>query len=443
MYQEQNFGVLNMKRYNAYKESGVEWIGEIPNHWRLSKNKFILNEQKDLVGENWKDCRLLSLTKEGIIYRDVDSGKGKYPASFENYKKIQEDDLVFCLFDIQETPRTVGLSSLRGMLTGAYDVFKCNADASPKFVFYYYLSIDDVKGLKPFYTGLRNVLRADTFGGLKINLPPLPEQQQIVTYLDRKTTLIDELIQKKEQKIALLKEKRVALINHAVTKGLNPDAEMKDSGVEWIGEIPKQWKRKKLKFLSLTISKGTTPSTVGREILEDGNIRFLKAENICENKVLPSPCFFIDEDTNQILKRSSLLEGDLLFVIAGATIGKIAILQKELTPANTNQAVSFIRLFPKENKKFVWYWLASAKIQEQIWIDAVQSAQPNLSMEDLGNFFIPYPNQFEQQQIVEYLDEQTLIIDTTIEMEQQKIELLKEYRQSLISEVVTGKIKVI
>ena len=137
-----------------------------------------------------------------------------------------------------------------------------------------------------------------------------------------------------------------------------------------------------------------------------------------------------------------LYEGDILFVIAGATIGKAAILNKEFCPANTNQAISFIRLNKNQNILYVWYWLISSKIQEQIWLDAVQSAQPNLSMEDLGNFFIPYPPISEQQQIVDFLYSQTQKIDTLIEKENKRIELLKEYRQSLISETVTGKIDV-
>ncbi len=155
-----------------------------------------------------------------------------------------------------------------------------------------------------------------------------------------------------------------------------------------------------------------------------------------------SPQFYIDSETNNILKRSILLEGDILFVIAGATIGKVAILQKDLCPANTNQAISFIRLNHNQNTSYVWYWLTSSKIQEQVLLDAVQSAQPNLSMEDLSNLFIPYPPLLEQQQIVDYLDEQTQKIDSPIKKESQRIELLKEYRQSLISEVVTGKIDV-
>jgi type I restriction enzyme S subunit len=213
--------------------------------------------------------------------------------------------------------------------------------------------------------------------------------------------------------------------------------------VEWIGEIPESWDKKKIKTISSIISKGTTPSTIGKEISDEGEFRYIKSENIVENSLSEYPQFFIDKETNELLKRSILFEGDILFVIAGASIGKTTILTKNFSNSNTNQAVSFIRLKENEKNRFVWYWLISPKIQEQMWIVAVQSAQPNLSMENLGNFYIPYPTIQEQQEIVEYLDKHTKEIDDLVQMEQKKIDLLKEYRQSLISEVITGKIKVV
>jgi len=277
---------------------------------------------------------------------------------------------------------------------------------------------------------------------LAIVTPPILSQSQIVSFLDQKTSIIDDLIHKKLRKIELLKEQRTSIINHAITKGLVKNVGMKDSKVIWIGEIPENWRINKIKRLATTISKGTTPSTIGKEMIEDGDIRFLKAENIKNNEVSFDPIFYIDIETDILLKRSSLMEGDILFVIAGATIGKTAILPYQFIPANTNQAVSFIRLKQDENKRFVWYWLLSTRIQEQISLVSVQSAQPNLSMEDLGNFQIPHPPLQEQLQIVEYLDKKTSEIDKQVDLENRKIDLLKEYRQSLISEVVTGKIDV-
>jgi len=230
------------------------------------------------------------------------------------------------------------------------------------------------------------------------------------------------------------------IINQAVTKGINPNVKYKNSGIDWIGEVPEKWEIGRLKYLSETISKGTTPSTIGKNMSDLKEIRFIKAENIVNDFLSEQPEFYIDEETNQILLRSQLKENDLLFVIAGATIGKIAIMQKELLPANTNQAISFIRLKPEIEHKFVWYWLRSSRMNEIIWLNAVQSSQPNLSMESIGEFFIPLPPLSEQRELIIYLETKSKEIEVLISESEASIKLMEEYRASLINEAVTGKI---
>lgn len=241
-----------------------------------------------------------------------------------------------------------------------------------------------------------------------------------------------------------MKEERTAIINQAVTKGINPNVKRKPSGIEWLGDIPEHWRVKKLKYLSEIVSKGTTPSTIGATISQNAPIRFLKAENILKlNYINSFPENFIDDKTNQSLKRSELQDGDVLIVIAGATIGKVAVLQKQFLPANTNQAVCFIRLADKYYSKWIWFFLQSNFIKETISVDAVQAAQPNLSMENIRNFSILLPNKEEIGNIIESVEMHTSHIDGTIHKIEKEIELLQEYRTALISEVVTGKIKVV
>jgi type I restriction enzyme S subunit len=163
------------------KKPESTWIEEVPFHWKESKNKYVFKLRKAVVGEDWKKYTLLSLSKRGVVPRDIESGKGKFPESFDTYQVVMESDLVFCLYDVEETPRAVGFSEIEGMITGSYDVLEV-IDGEPKFFYYYYLTIDDFKGFKPLYTGMRNVVRPENFNNLKIYLPPLPEQQQIVTY---------------------------------------------------------------------------------------------------------------------------------------------------------------------------------------------------------------------------------------------------------------------
>ena len=292
----------------------------------------------------------------------------------------------------------------------------------------------------------------------KINIPITmgEEDEKIANFLDKKTSQFDSIISKKEALIEKLEEAKKSLISEVVTGKVKvvkssdgydlvkrSSDDMKDSGVEWIGEIPKDWEVKRIKQISNVISKGTTPSTIGREIADNGKIRFLKAENIYDGDICLTPQFFIDEETNKILKRSELKEHDVLFVIAGATIGKTAIVKKAHCPANTNQAISFIRLYNNINYKFVYFWLSSPKLQENMWLYAVQSAQPNLSMENLGNFHIVYPNKEEIDIITDYIEINTIKICEIMESIRYQIQKLKEAKQSLISEAVTGKIEIL
>lgn len=198
------------------KPSGNSWIGDIPQHWEIDRNKNFLVERKDTVGAA-TSFQLLSLTLGGIVVRDLEAG-GKFPAEFNSYKKVYPNNLVFCLFDVDETPRTIGLSAYTGMITGAYDIFDAvPSSVIPKWVYYYYFSIDQRKALKPYYTGLRKVVRTSSFANIHIPIPPLEEQTEIVAYLDDKCAKIDAIVEKINIQIERLKELKRSLINEVVT----------------------------------------------------------------------------------------------------------------------------------------------------------------------------------------------------------------------------------
>lgn len=199
------------------KKSGIAWLDEVPEHWRLIRNKSLLKITEEKVGGR-TDITLLSLTKQGVIVRDLSEGKGKFPKDFESYLVVRPNNLVFCLFDVDETPRTVGLVKNYGMLTGAYTNFEVNDSlVLPEFIYYYYLQIDDVKGLRPYYTGLRKVVKTTTFLQIKMPLPPIEEQRSIVSFINERTTKIETLTKKIEQEIVYLKEYKQRLISDVVT----------------------------------------------------------------------------------------------------------------------------------------------------------------------------------------------------------------------------------
>ena len=189
-----------------------------PEHWKIVRNKSFLSLTGEKVGSRANDYILLSLTTKGVIVRDVESGKGKFPKDFDTYQFVKKDDLVFCLFDIDETPRTVGLVETEGMLTGAYTALKVNKEmALPEYIYNYYLCVDNVKALKPFYSGLRKTVRADKFLQIYMPLPSLEEQREIVEYINEKCDKINSLVSELESEISYLKEYKQRLIADCVT----------------------------------------------------------------------------------------------------------------------------------------------------------------------------------------------------------------------------------
>ena len=433
------------------KDSGVEWIGNIPKDWTISRIDKEFNVRNEKVSD--KEYPPLSVTKQGILPQLENVAKSD---NGDNRKKVCVGD--FVINSRADRKGSCGVSIYDGSVSLICNVLTPKK-LHPQYVHSLFRNYYFSEEFYRWGSGIVDDLWSTNIEKMKkINIPiPMGEEdEKIANFLDKKTSQFDSIISKKEALIEKLEEAKKSLISEVVTGKVKvvkssdgydlvkrSSDDMKDSGVEWIGEIPKDWEVKRIKQISNVISKGTTPSTIGREIADNGKIRFLKAENIYDGDICLTPQFFIDEETNKILKRSELKEHDVLFVIAGATIGKTAIVKKAHCPANTNQAISFIRLYNNINYKFVYFWLSSPKLQENMWLYAVQSAQPNLSMENLGNFHIVYPNKEEIDIITDYIEINTIKICEIMESIRYQIQKLTEAKQSLISEAVTGKIEIL
>ena len=213
--------IAGLQPYPAMKRSGVEWLGDVPDHWDLVPNRALVRQRKVLVGERHPDYTLLSLTKRGVIVRDVDNGGGKFSADMGTSQEVRVGDLVFCFFDVPETPRTVGLSDHDGMITGAYTVFECQGPVIARYFDLFYRAMDDRKLLSPLYSGLRNTIPPARFLGAKSPVPPLSEQAAIARYLDDETANIDFAIDRARHEIELLNEYRTRLIADVVTGKLD------------------------------------------------------------------------------------------------------------------------------------------------------------------------------------------------------------------------------
>lgn len=198
-----------------FKDSGIEWLGEIPEHWKLIKCKNFFVLKSIPIGDLWNKTKLLSLTLNGVIERDINNPEGKFPSDFSTYQIVKEGDLIFCLFDVAETPRIIGLSKLNGMITSAYTIFEIK-NQEKRFLEYFFIDLDNRKNLKFLYRGLRNTISKEDLLNLKIPLPPLKEQEQIANFLDSEISKIDKIIEKIKKQIELIKEYKTILINQAV-----------------------------------------------------------------------------------------------------------------------------------------------------------------------------------------------------------------------------------
>lgn len=383
------------------------------------------------VGDR-KDITLLSLTKHGVIVRDLSESKGKFPKEFDSYLIVRPDNLVFCLFDVDETPRTVGLVRNYGMLTGAYTNFSINRDVVlPEFAAYYYIQIDDVKGLRPYYTGLRKVVKTNTFLQLRLPVPPLPEQQAIVSYLDDKCAKLDRLVTNKEKEIELLQEMKQRVIADAVTKGLNPDVTMKDSGIPWLPQIPEHWKVKPVRSL---LKEAEEKSETGTEEL----LSLSQYTGITYKKDAGKTGMFEAEST---VGYKIVHAGQFVMNIMLAWNGSYAVsdLDGIISPAYC--VFNFICECDKQYYDYllrIKAYCGAFKTASRGIIDSRLRLYPNKFMP----FPILCPPLDEQKAIVAHIEEKVSKIDAIAEKLQKEIESIKEYKQRLISDVVTGQIKV-
>ena len=423
---------MSYKHYNAYKESDIHWAMEIPQKWNISKLKRIFQF------ENGKNSNLL--TEEY-----VKSNEGPYPVysgqtknngvlgSIDSYEYDFKNNVILVT--------TVGAKAMttfliNGKLSLSQNCALIKLKSSDDFSNYYYylckILFNYERGLIPDI--MQPSLRIGNLNTYNIIKPPLEEQQQIANYLDKQTAKIDATIAKNEELIQLLEEKRVALINQVVTKGLNPDVPMKDSGVEWIGEIPEHWDVEKIKKY-ITVHKGSTPKDT--EDNWGGDICWITPADYKTTDI------YINNSSRQITKTgvnscgTTLVPKGSIIVSNRAPIGTVAIANVDLC---TNQGCKSLAIKKDINTKFVYYLLSIN--EKELNKLGRGTTFMELSAYDLGAFLIPIAPLTEQKDIVTYLDKETSKINQTVSKIKENIILLEEYKTSLIHHVVTGKIDV-
>ncbi|MDH0354340.1 restriction endonuclease subunit S [Morganella sp. GD04133] len=427
------------KAYPEYKDSGVEWVDSIPSHWEV-KPTFALCEASSQKNIEGAENNVLSLSYGNIIPRDVETNFGLLPESFNSYQIVSCGDVILRLTDLQNDKNSlrVGLAKQKGIITSAYLKLKSKSIINPNFLYRLLHSYDTTKVFYGMGGGLRQSMKFEDFRRLPLLLPSYEEQIKISAFLDHETAKIDNLIEKQQQLIELLKEKRQAVINHAVTKGLNPDVPMKDSGVEWLGEVPEHWLCTKIKYISLL-----TPKKSSVNLKMNDECTFIPMEKLKRNSLVTDESKLIKEvvcgysyfeDYDLLLAKVTPCFENKNIAVASGLINRVGFGSTE---------IYVLRPIKKVQVNYLLY-----RLQEDNFIQAATGAMTGagglkrVPSDFLLNYPIAIPPRCEMNAIVDFLSEQETRYDLMENNAVHTVKLLQERRTALISAAVTGKIDV-
>ena len=422
---------MTAKPYPAYFPSGTTWLGEVPTTWNVGPLGVHFRERKETVSDT--EFPPLSVTMAGIVPQLETAAKTD---NGDNRKRVEPND--FVINSRSDRKGSSGVSPLRGSVSVISIVLE-SRDLDPRFVHHLLRSEPFQEEFYRFGSGIVADLWSTRYSMMKqitLAVPPRADQRQIADYLDAQTAKIDALIEKQEKLIETLAERRQALISHAVTKGLDPNVPMKDSGMQWIGKVPEQWSLKRISWLFRTVGSGTTPPS-DSELYYGEGLSWVTTGELREGTITETAKSVTELALSSFTTLRVYEPGTLLIAMYGATIGRLAVLS---IPACTNQACCAMAEPVGVLTRFAFYALLAAR--EQILVLAVGGGQPNINQEVLRSLRLPTPPMSEQRAIIAHLDHETSKIDALSDKAREMIDVLKERRQALISAAVTGKIDV-
>ena len=419
----------------AMKDSGIEWIGEIPDEWNFVQTKRFFKNTKKIVGTEVDKYDRLALTLNGVIKRSKDDSEGLQPEKFEGYQILRKNELVFKLIDLENVKTSrVGLSPYTGLVSPAYIVLSNDLEDNRFFyywfMFMYYNEVFNHLGGE----GVRSALNAKDVLSLPVPDIESDKQCRIADYLDRKCSQIDAIIARQQEVIEKLKAYKLSVITEAVTKGLNPDTPMKDSGVEWIGEIPEYWQLSHIGNL-VEMGSGGTPDRKKPEYWENGNIPWMSSGEINDEYIYSTAEHITElglQNSNaKILPVNTVMLG---LIGQGKTKGLTAILKTEVC---CNQNLAY--LITDEKYLHYRYLFYCFKAMYFYIRGLVGESQAGIYSYFLKKLHIPLPDIEQQIRISDYLDTKCEAIKSSINKRERIIEKFTGYKKALIYEVVTGK----
>ncbi|MFY3776373.1 restriction endonuclease subunit S [Marinobacter salsuginis] len=432
---------MSFPAYPEYKDTEIAWIATIPSSWKLLPFFSRFFERKE-SNKGMKNENLLSLSYGRIVRKDIATLEGLLPASFETYQVVHPGDIVFRLTDLQNDKRSLRSAIVheKGIITSAYLAVSAK-DFNPSFSNYLFRAYDLMKVFYSMGGGLRQSMKYDDMKWLQIACPSIDEQTQIARFLDHETAKIDALIREQERLIELLQEKRQAVISHAVTKGLDPDVPMKDSGVEWLGEVPAHWEAARVKHVATFITSG--PRGWSDFITEVSGDVFLQSGDLDDNLGLKlATAKMVKPPAGAEGMRTKLKSGDVVVCITGANTGRVAVVEDLQRTTFINQHLSLIRTDVSQiDPRYLALSLSS--LPGRSYFDVVQyGLKEGLSLSNVSEAPIALPSVEEQELIVKTLNKLISKFNALSKATSEEIALLQERRSALISAAVTGKIDV-
>lgn len=405
------------------KDSGIAWVGSVPNNWRVMANKYLMRKIK-VVKPAYEDEDILSLTVNGVIVRDLEAG-GKMPTSFDGYQTLYPGNLLMCLFDYDVTPRCIGLIKNNGVTSPAYSQFVMKDGNIPDYYYYYYLMVDHTKALLHLAKNLRHSFTEEQLGMIAAPVPPIKEQQAIASYLDRRCEKIGAVTVDIQAQIDALEQYKRSVITETVTKGMNPDTEMKDSGIQWIGQMPAHWNCIRGKYILRYMQKPVKE--------DDGVITcFRDGEVTLRSKRREDGFTMSDKEIGY----QGIDVGDLVVHGMDGFAGAIGI-----SDSRGKASPVLNILGTDQNKRYIMYYLRSMAYSDVFLALAtgIRVRSCDLRWNKLAELMYPVPPIEEQEKIVEHIDSVIKKTDEVIADKKEQLETIEEYKKSLIYEYVTGK----
>lgn len=428
-----------MKQYDSYKDSGVEWIGKIPSHWRVCRFKDFASLQTDASDD---DNKIGLENIEGKTGRFIETS-----TEFEgNGTAFLKGDIVYG--KLRPYLQKVWLATFDGNAIGDFFVFRAKENCRNKLLFYIMISDGFTCMCNGATFGAKMPrVSSDFIRGLHFYLPPKNEQDAMISYLDKKCGEIDKSIATQEKRVELLKELRQNIITQAVTRGINPDVPLKDSGVEWIGEVPEHWEVMKMGLVCNVITDYVASGSFADlkknvEYLDMPDYAMLVRTADLSNKNRDIQRVYVSKDAYKFLSNSNLYGGEIILPNIGASIGDVYMVPGDLYEKMT-LAPNSIMVKTNYFDLYFYYYFSSICGRKSLELIGLAAAQGKFNKTELRQMRVPVPPLSEQQEIVSYIESQTARLDTSIEKAEHQIELLQELKQSIITEVVTGKRKVV